>query len=408
MAIDEPVSLDVLVDEDVLCEVLDSCTKLDEAAVAVVDTKGRRLAQRGTPSASGPLIQRDLVYSGERLGTIDVGPVAEENRARAERLAEHLVGILGVVIHASYARHLTSTVHEAAVEEAFAEVADKNKRLSGALDRLQELDRLKSSFLSTVSHELRTPLTSIIGYSEMILEGLAGDVTDDQREYLETILGKADHLLQLITGMLDVSLLESKSLKLECAPVSILEVIEAVAATLAKDAERRKVVVQLPTQPVPRVNGDIRKLRQVVLHLLANAIKFSPEGGDVIVGAAVGPLSPDDTSTFGSPTWHGRLGERFGVRLSVSDSGIGIDDEKKVAIFDPFFQIDQSSTREYGGSGLGLSLAKSYVEAHGGFIWVESNPTAGSTFTVSLPAVSADLEAFVNESPSQPTVKSSG
>ena len=104
-------------------------------------------------------------------------------------------------------------------------------------------------------------------------------------------------------------------------------------------------------------------------------------------------MSPSDTATFGSPFWIEQLSRRFGVRVAVRDTGIGIPADKHVHIFEPFFQVDSSSTREYGGTGLGLSLAKSYVEAHGGYIWVDSEPGKGSTFTVSLPAVPEELEA---------------
>jgi signal transduction histidine kinase len=123
-----------------------------------------------------------------------------------------------------------------------------------------------------------------------------------------------------------------------------------------------------------------------VTQLLTNALKFTPQGGGIVVAAAVGPLSPTVV--------HGRRRE-LGVHVSFRDTGIGIPSTALAHIFEPFYQVDQSSTRAYGGTGLGLSLAKSYVEAHGGAIWVDSRPGEGSTFTVSLPAVAEDLEAHV-------------
>jgi signal transduction histidine kinase len=321
------------------------------------------------------------------------------DRDRAARTAAHLRGVIDAVAHSSYARHLTATVHSAAMDEAFSELTDKNKRLAAAVERLKEVDRLKSNFLATISHELRTPLTSVIGYAEMLLEGMAGDVTTEQQEYLHTILSKADQLLQLITGILDISLIESKAVKILREPVSVLEIIDGAVTSMANEAERRGVVITLPRLAVPRVLGDRRKLRQVLLHLIANAIKFSPAGGDVIIDARVGPMSPADTATFASPFWIEQRSQRFGVRIAVRDVGIGIADDKHLNIFEPFYQVDSSSTRAFGGTGLGLTLAKSYVEAHGGSIWVESEPGKGSTFTVSLPAVPEELEAHAAQSP---------
>lgn len=398
-AIDEPVDLTGLLAADEIEEILRSAADMHGLGLQIVDRAGAVLAAAGWAGSAAAEHRVDLVYNGEIIGEVLVGPGPETgpvDDSLAREVGRHIALVTVSLVHAGYARHLTSTVHVAAIEEAFGELQDKNKRLAAAIERLEEVDRLKSNFLATISHELRTPLTSIIGYSEMLIEGLAGNMEREQRDYVETILSKADQLLQLITGILDVSLVESKSLRLVRKPVSILELIDGVASTLAHEAERRGIVLRLPTEPVPRAFGDPRKLRQVVLHLLSNAIKFSPDGGDVTVEVAIGPLSPEDRSTFGSPFWKtDALAERFGLRLSVVDTGIGIASEQQPYVFEPFFQADMSSTREFGGTGLGLSLARSYVEAHGGFIWVDSVAGRGSAFTVSLPAVAEELEQFV-------------
>jgi signal transduction histidine kinase len=243
----------------------------------------------------------------------------------------------------------------------------------------------------------------------MLSEGLAGKLTPEQCEYVKTILGKADHLLQLITGILDVSLIEARSLRLNKEPVDMAELIRGVADTMARDLERRNLSIEVSDDDLPRAMGDSRKLRQVVLHLLANAIKFSPEGGDVAVSIGVAPLSPDDSSSPTSPFWADKLPERFGVLVTVSDQGIGIPAELRSSIFEPFYQVDSSSTRAFGGTGLGLSLARSYVVAHGGFLWVDEAPGGrGSRFTFSLPAVSSELEAYVArlKSSSSPSAES--
>src|SRR6185295_8618205 len=147
------------------------------------------------------------LLGGEGLAEIEtvlanVRPLSDE---RARGLLEHAARTLEVVLHTAYARHLAGQLHLAAIQDAYAELADKNKRLGEAVERMQEADRIKSNFLATISHELRTPLTSVIGYSEMLLEGLAGPLNDEQREYVHTIMEKGDSLLQLISGILDVS-----------------------------------------------------------------------------------------------------------------------------------------------------------------------------------------------------------
>jgi two-component system, NarL family, sensor histidine kinase BarA len=401
-AIDEPVELEKLLDRDNLQEVLRSFAGIHGVRVAVLDLSGATVASAGPDpgSADGDeCFSEPLHGTGDPLGRVEVGPLPAADAARGPALAAHIAEVLGVLLHTAYARHLTATAHVEAIEESFAELCDKKDRLESALGRLKEVDRLKSSFLSTISHELRTPLTSVIGYAEMLLEGLAGDVSEDQKDFLRTILEKADQLLQLITGILDVSLIEARSLRIKKEPVSLAEVIEAVAIHLDSEARRRGVALGLPRGAVPRALVDRRKIRQVFLHLFANAINFSPDGGNVAVELDVGPLSAGDTASVTASPLRGDLSRRFGLRVRVRDGGIGIPAEEQQRIFEPFFQVDSSSTREYGGTGLGLCLAKNYVEAHGGSIWVESSPGAGSIFTVTLPAVPDELEAFAAVSP---------
>jgi signal transduction histidine kinase len=302
-------------------------------------------------------------------------------------------------------RHLTAVAHLAAMDQAFTELTSKNQHLERAVSRLEEVDRLKSNFLATMSHELRTPLTSVIGYAEMLHEGLAGTLNDEQRDYVQTILGKADQLLQIITSILDVSLLESGQRRIEPTAVALPELAESVVASFASQARKRRLrlVVRTPDKeaPLPRALGDSRKIRQVIWNLLSNAVKFTPEGGEVSVAIGVGPLAAESGDPDNAGRRASRADDRLGVRVVVTDSGIGIPPEKQAHIFEPFFQVDSSSTREYGGTGLGLTLAKSYVEAHGGQIRVDSAVGKGSTFTVSFPAVAADLEPWHGaESPS--------
>src|SRR5688500_4758669 len=190
--------------------------------------------------------------------------------------------------------------------------------------------------------------------------------------------------------MLELARMDAGPPPVERRPVSIVDVIQRAATSLTSEADRRAIALTLPQEPLPRVMADSAKIRQVLVHLIANAIKFTPRGGDVVVEATVGAPSPSDVAPIARASADDAV-RRLGVRVSVRDTGIGISPMAQARIFEPFYQVDQSSTREYGGTGLGLSLAKSYVEAHGGSIWVHSRPGEGSTFTLSLPAVPDDL-----------------
>ncbi|MBA3818335.1 MAG: HAMP domain-containing histidine kinase, partial [Deltaproteobacteria bacterium] len=287
---------------------------------------------------------------------------------------------LGLLVHHARARELAATTHEEAMRLTFAELTEHNQRLQRAVARLEELDRLKSNFLATMSHELRTPLTSVIGYAEMMSEGLAGPVSPDQREYLTTILGKADQLLSLITAVLDVASLETGQLAIERCTLSLGELVANEVATFQPQAGRRGIAIQLEAHGETVVFGDRRKLRQIVSNLISNAVKFTPDRGRVGVAVHPGPLEP-------------HLDTPSAVQLVVTDSGIGISRDQVSKIFEPFFQVDSSSTRAFGGTGLGLTLAKAYVEAHGGRIWVDTTPGQGSTFTATFPTQPAESKA---------------
>jgi signal transduction histidine kinase len=413
-AIDAPLTLaNVLSTSDVL-DIAQSCAELFAVAVIIgdreaellalarveegsIDPAALRAADDGEVTAGERrFLRRSIAHDGEDLGFVAVEIGSDGDAAEAR--VRHVLRLLGVLIHTAKARYLTGLVHVAAMDDAFTEMEEKNQRLLHAVEQVHVLDNIKTSFLATVSHELRTPLTSVIGYSEMLLEGLAGDLNEEQRDYVQTILGKADQLLQLITGILDVSLLESGSLHIDREPVELLELIESVVSAFAPEAQKREISVVLPSSEVPRVIGDGRKIRQVFWNLLANALKFSDEGGQVTIDLAVGPLAPEDqTGRFGSPLSPAEISERYGVLVHVRDSGIGISPEKQAHIFEPFFQVDSSSTREYGGTGLGLTLAKRYVEAHGGHIWVDSELGSGSTFTVSLPVIPRELRDYLTQ-----------
>src|SRR5262249_12134305 len=180
------------------------------------------------------------------------------------------------------------------------EAAEKTHRLAKAVEPLQEADRVKSNFPATVSHELRTPLTSVIGYSEMLLEGIAGELNEEQREYVRTVMEKGDQLLVLITGILDISRMEAGQMKFEKEPFELDEVVSVALSTIAPNARRKKIALtcEIPAD-LPRVLGDRDKVRQVLLNLLNNAIKFTPDGGSVALRADEGPLLPGPADAAG-------------------------------------------------------------------------------------------------------------
>jgi two-component system, NarL family, sensor histidine kinase BarA len=366
--LDDPVELVRLIAPAELEELAGAVGGALGCELAVFDRKGTRLA--GGPGAGLALIE--LVHEGEAVGALAAtGGRAPEAIALASAL-------LGLVLHHARARDLAALTHEQAMRLTFAELTEHNQRLQRAVARLEELDRLKSNFLATMSHELRTPLTSVIGYAEMMVEGLAGPISGEQRDYLSTILGKADQLLGLITSVLDVATLESGQLAIERSALSLSDVVATEMATFVAQAGRRGIAVQLDASGETTVYGDRRKIRQIVSSLLSNAVKFTPDRGHVGVTVRSGPLSPTGEGDDA-------------IQLVVSDSGIGISRDQVAKIFEPFFQVDSSSTRAFGGTGLGLTLAKAYVEAHGGRIWVDTTPGQGSTFIATFPR-GEDLE----------------
>jgi len=231
-------------------------------------------------------------------------------------------------------------------------------------ERLKEVDRLKSQFLANMSHELRTPLNSIIGFSRVILKGIDGPITDQQRQDLEAIFNSGQHLLGLINDILDISKIEAGKMELSFEPTDLGEIIRGVMSTAIALVKDKPVELQqsVPAD-LPTIIADSRRVRQVLLNLVSNAAKFTDRGFIRVEARVEGDF----------------------VVISVSDTGIGIPPEKLPHIFEAFTQVDASPSRKYGGTGLGLTISKSFVELHGGRIWVESEVGKGSTFTFTLP-----------------------
>ncbi|MGC9356405.1 MAG: GAF domain-containing protein [Anaerolineae bacterium] len=279
--------------------------------------------------------------------------------------------VLGVLTLARQAGHPSIDDNEMAVLRNAAvnvSVALENARLyqeaQETAERLKEVDRLKSEFLANMSHELRTPLNSIIGFSRVILKGIDGPLTEMQTTDLQAIHDSGKHLLNLINDVLDLSKIEAGKMEFVFEPTDIREVVQGVLTTAIALVKERPVDLQqdLP-EDLPLVLADERRIRQVILNLVGNAAKFT-EQGYIRVSA------------------ERQDGE---ILIAVEDTGIGIPVEKYDEVFQEFRQVDSSSTRRYGGTGLGLPVSKKFVEAHGGRIWFESEVGKGTIFYISLP-----------------------
>ena len=227
----------------------------------------------------------------------------------------------------------------------------------------KELEQIKSQLLSTVSHELRTPLASIKGFATTLLRQDVEWDEDSRREFLSIIDEESDRLSELIGNLLDMSRIEAGELPVEPEPTDLQPIIRDTAAEFQMMTGDHRIEVDLP-QDLPLVMADPRRTRQVLRNLVENAVKYSPGGGEIRIEA------------------RSQQGE---LHVSVGDTGIGIDADQMDRIFDRFYQVDSASTRKVGGSGLGLAISKAIVEAHGGAIWVDSQPGVGSTFHVTLP-----------------------
>jgi signal transduction histidine kinase len=249
-----------------------------------------------------------------------------------------------------------------------ANVNRMNDELRRVYSELEAASQHKSEFLANMSHELRTPLNAIIGFSQVLRDEMMGSVNEKQAEYLDDIISSGGHLLSLINDVLDLSKVEAGQVELQMHPFSLREALERGVVMVRERATEDGVRVAFTVDPeVDVVDGDERRIKQVIFNLLSNAVKFTPAGGEVDVSA---------TRANGE------------VRVSVADTGPGIAPEDRDRIFEEF-QQSETGVGQREGTGLGLALSKRFVELHGGRIWLESELGRGSTFTFALPARSS-------------------
>ena len=279
--------------------------------------------------------------------------------------------ILGAIVVGWREAGPVSPIHEGLLK-TFADqaaIAIENVRLFHEIEeksrQLEIANKHKSDFLANMSHELRTPLNAIIGFSEVLMEKMFGEVNEKQLDYLNDIHSSGKHLLSLINDILDLSKIEAGRMELDVSDVSVPDTLSSAMTLVRERAQNHAIELALEVDPsIGVIQADERKVKQVVLNLLSNAVKFTPDGGSIAVRATL------DTDH---------------VAVAVRDTGIGIAPEDQDAVFEEFKQVGRDYTKKAEGTGLGLALTRRIVELHGGRIWLESVPGEGSTFTFTLP-----------------------
>jgi signal transduction histidine kinase/DNA-binding response OmpR family regulator/CHASE3 domain sensor protein len=303
-----------------------------------------------------------IIYQEKRDAILVVG-TGEKLSDTYRQFLETLGDQLGVALY-NLKQYDDLKILTGQLRSSWEEIQEKNKQL-------EEASRMKSEFLANMSHELRTPLNAVIGFSEVLKDGLIGKLTDDQQEYIEDIFESGTHLLSLINDILDLSKVEAGKMQLQLEPISPASVVEASLQIIREKALAHNISLTTDVgKDIGVLMADERKLKQILYNLLSNAVKFTPEGGSVSV-AAHRITTGEDSAEF--------------LEFQVKDTGIGISKENQSKLFRPFVQIDSSLSRKFEGTGLGLAMIKRLTELHGGFVMLESEVNKGSSFIVRIP-----------------------
>ena len=258
-----------------------------------------------------------------------------------------------------------------AVENArlYKESKENLKKLQRAYEELQTLDKMKDEFIANVSHELKTPLISIKGYGELLYDEKLDGLSDKQKKSLEVILRNADRLTRLINSILLISMLKAGKIEFHFEPLDLDEIVQICVGDFKSMMDKKQIIFEKDIPAISKVKGDKDRFIEVINNLLDNAIKFTSEGGKVSIKA-----------------WD----EAENVHITVSDNGIGIPADIIPKLFTRFYQLDASTARKYGGTGLGLHITKNIIDAFGGKIWIESEVGKGTTVHILLPIAKGD------------------
>jgi signal transduction histidine kinase len=329
------------------------------AGRAILECRAVHVHDTLEPEAARDYTESAVALTGTGVRTVLAVPLIREGAA-----------IGAIVIRRPDAQPFTDK--QVLLLQTFADqavIAIENVRLFNETQekthQLEIANQHKSEFLANMSHELRTPLNAVIGFSEVLLERMFGELNAKQEEYLNDILSSGRHLLSLINDILDLSKIEAGRMELEAADFDLTQAIDNALTLVRERAARHGLVLETALDArLGEVHGDERKIKQVLLNLLSNAVKFTPQGGRIQVRAA---------RVDGS------------VEISVSDTGVGIAAADHEVVFEEFRQVGTDYAKKREGTGLGLALARRFVELHGGRIWVKSQVGEGSTFTFTIP-----------------------
>ncbi len=354
-------------------DALDHQRNTAQPLAAALERDTNELVNRAEAAAVATIAANDDQFATSRLAVIALATasfalalllgyaIAWSVITPVQRMGSHLEK-LGA---GDFSQHLTIANRDELGDLALR-LNSMNDELGRLYRELESASRHKSEFLANMSHELRTPLNAVIGFSEVLREHMFGELNEKQDEYLDDIVSSGKHLLSLINDILDLSKIEAGRMELDVGEFVLAEALENGMAMQRERALRRGVALSLDVAPsLGLIVADERKVKQVIFNLLSNAVKFTPSGGSVDVAAS-------------------QLGED--IHVAVRDTGIGISQEDQQVIFDEFRQAARSKQSEPEGTGLGLALARRFVELQGGRIWVESEVGKGSTFTFSLPS----------------------
>jgi PAS domain S-box-containing protein len=339
-----------------------------------------------------PLISRDEPIGVLAISSLQRNAYTEDALRLAEKVGTQIAGaVANAQLYAGLKRAEEDLRHTQAILEM--RVNERTEDLVKARDAAESANRAKSEFLANMSHELRTPLNHILGFTELVVDKQCGELNEEQGEYLNDVLQSSRHLLSLINDILDLSKVEAGKLELQVKEIHLRTLLEGSLGMVKEKAMKHGIRLLTDIDGIPReVQADERKLKQIIYNLLSNAVKFTPDGGSVTLSARHLP--------FWDGEWYTRDGEavemaldgndrlRMGavIEISVQDTGVGIRHEDLERIFDPFEQGDNSASRRYQGTGLGLSLSRKLVELHGGRIWAASEGEGkGSKFTFVIP-----------------------